>query len=315
MTNSLQGTKSVQYLEMRPENTQAFLPGRGLSTQCLSNPYGNATTPEGGIDSSIPTGCIIFRGDAVNQPTLANQTEFVRTAGNQSVINQVYYYYAQAVLGPYSPPPEVDFEATSFGSHTACRVVTSECGAQSVTGARNPYPWSFNFKCNDTAGLNLTGNFQSLMVDPKFPSLGLPANLSGAPNGDPDTQIQKGNSMLLTPYDMAFQYFYDTAKHKQIDSHLGNVIEDDKHQLNWAVAFNLHLNWAFWIENNNPSGFPIQNDSNQLNPWAALNLVGDASGGASGVMSCQTNISEIVGAMHFSQKDSTNGPSGLRICR
>ena len=285
---------------MRPENTQAFIPGRGLSSQCLSDPYGNATTAEGGIDSSIPASCIIFRGDAVNQPTLANQTEFVRTAGNQSVINQVYYDRGQAVLGPFSPPLDVDFEATSFGSQTSCRVVTSECGARSVTGARNPYPWFFNFKCNDTAGLNLTGNFQSLMVDPKLPSLGLPANLSGAQDGDPDAQIQKGNSMFLTPYDMAFQYFYDTAKYKQIDSHLGNVIRDDTHQLNWAVAFNLHLNWAFWIENNNPSGFPIQNNSNQLNPWAALNLVGDASGGASGILSCQTNISEIVSSGHFS---------------
>ena len=275
---------------MRPDHPEAFSPGRGLSSTCLNNPDGLLTRPDGSIDSSVPHNCIVFIGDAVNEDTLINQTEFVRTAGNQSAINQIYYHDGHAVLGPYNPPLDLEFEATSFGSKTSCRVVTSECGAKSITGARNPYPWGSNFKCNDTAGLNITGNFLALKPDPQNPELGLPPKLSGAPSSDPDAQIQKGNSM----YDMAFQYFNDSAKQQQIDNHLGKGITNDTSQLNWAMVFQLHLNWAFWIENNNPSGFPIKNATNELNPWAALNLVGNVNGGANGILSCQTNISEIV---------------------
>ena len=274
---------------MRPDHPEGFTPGRGLSPSCLSNPRGDAPTPDGGIDVSNPADCIIFRGDAVNQATLVNQTEFVRTAGNQSAVNQVVFDNGLAVLGPYDPPPNLDFEATSFGSRTSCRVVTSECGAKSITGARVPLPWFSNYKCNDTAGLNLTGNFLALMPN----ETGMPPELSGAPNGDPESQIQTGNSLQLSQYDMGFQYFQDSAKQKQVKI-LGSGFRPDTPQLDWAVVFQLHLNWAFWIENNNPSGFPIKNVTGELNPWAALNLVGNMEGGANGILSCQTNISEVV---------------------
>ncbi|KAL8933183.1 MAG: hypothetical protein Q9216_006482 [Gyalolechia sp. 2 TL-2023] len=290
------GTKSVQYLEMRPDNPEGFAPGRDLSPSCLSDPRGDTPSPDGSIDISQPADCIIFRGDAVNEATLINQTEFVRTAGNQSAINQVLFDDGHAVLGPYSPPPNLDFEATSFGSRTSCRVVTSECGARSITGARIPYPWFSNFECNDTAGLNMTGNFLALKPNES----GMPPELPSAPNGDPDAQIQKGNSLTLSDYDMAFQYFQDSAKQKQVEI-AGSGGRPDTSRLDWAVVFQLHLNWAFWISENNPSGLPIKNVTGdpernitaELNPWAALNLVGNMQGGANGILSCQTDISEI----------------------
>jgi hypothetical protein len=70
--------------------------------------------------------------DAVNHEKLKNQTEFVRTAGNQSAINQVYFRDGHAVLGPYNPPLDLDFQATSFASETSCRVVSSECARELV---------------------------------------------------------------------------------------------------------------------------------------------------------------------------------------
>ncbi|KAL8675091.1 MAG: hypothetical protein Q9168_000462 [Polycauliona sp. 1 TL-2023] len=282
-------TKSVLYLEMRPDSLQAFTPGRDLSPSCLSNPRGDSSN--GGTDVDIPADCIIFRGDAVNQATLVNQTEFVRTAGNKSTVNQVLFDNGQAVLAPYEPPANLDFSATSFGSKTTCRVVTSECGAQSVTGERIPYPWSSNYKCNDTAGLNMTGNFLALKPN----EVGRPdyTGLSGAPNGDPEAQIYKGNKLQLSQYDMGFQYFQDPAKQKQVDIE-GSGLRPDTSQLDWAVVFSLHLNWAFWITNNNPSGFPIKNVTGEINPWDALNLAGNMEGGANGILSCHTDISEVL---------------------
>jgi hypothetical protein len=95
-------------------------------------------------------------------------------------------------------------------------------------------------------------------------------------------------------YDMAFQYFSDSAKQQQVDNHLGSGFTSDTSKLNWAMVFQLHPNWAFWIKNNNPSGFPIKSDTNELKPWATLNFAGNANGGANRILSCQTNISEIV---------------------
>ncbi|KAI4230201.1 MAG: hypothetical protein LQ349_006286 [Xanthoria aureola] len=283
------GTKSVQYLAMRPSSPYGFTPGRGLSPSCLSDPRGDTPTPDGGIDVSNPADCIIFRGDAANQPTLANHSEFIRTAGNQSDVNQVFFDNGLAVLGPYNPRPDWDFEATSFGSRTSCRVVTSECGAKSNTGAQVFYHWVSNYKCNDTAGLNLTGNFLALMPDES----GMPPELTGAQNGDPEWQTQTGNSLQLSQYDMGFQYFQDSAKQQQIKIAYSGF-RPDTPQLNWAVVFKLHLHVAFWIEKNNPSGFPIKNVTGELDPWASLNLAYNMEGGANGILSCQTNISEVL---------------------
>lgn len=275
---------------MKPDQPEGLTPGRDLATSCLSDPRGETPRPDGGTNVENPADCIIFRGDAVNQPTLINQTEFIRTAGNQSTINQVVFDKGYAVLGPRDPPSKLDFEATSFGSRTSCQVVTSECGARSIVGARVQLPWFANFKCNETAGLNMTGNFLALKPNVS----GTAPKLSGAPNGDPEAQIQDGNSLLLSPYDMGFQYFQDPAKQKQVMLE-GSGPRPDTSRLDWALAFQLHLNWAFWIENNNPSGFPIKNDTGEINPWAALNLAGNMEGGANGILSCQTNIFEIVG--------------------
>ncbi|KAL8749095.1 MAG: hypothetical protein Q9199_007900 [Rusavskia elegans] len=259
------GTKSVQYLEMRPDHTEGFTPGRGLSPSCLNDPRGDTPRPDGGIDVSNPADCIIFRGDAVNQPTLVNQTEFVRTAGNQSAVNQVVFDDGLAVRAQHDR------------------------------------------------------HFLALKPDQS----GMPTELSGALNGDPESQIQKGNSLQLSQYDMGFQYFQDSAKQKQVEI-AGSGLRPDTPRLDWAVVFQLHLNWAFWIENNNPSGFPIKNvkadpERNitaELNPWATLNLVGNMEGGANGILSCQTNISEILyrfvnGTLHVNDVRPPRGNASI----
>lgn len=86
----------------------------------------------------------------------------------------------------------------------------------------------------------------------------MPPELSDAPNGDPESRIQKGNSLQLSQYDMGYQYFQDSAKQKNVKV-IGSGLRPDTSQLDWAVVFQLHFNWAVWIENNNPSGFPIKN--------------------------------------------------------
>ncbi|KAL8998360.1 MAG: hypothetical protein Q9169_002573 [Polycauliona sp. 2 TL-2023] len=115
---------------------------------------------------------------------------------------------------------------------------------------------------------------------------------------------QAEDSMLASPYqlgyDMGFQYFQDSAKQKQ--DGVGRAFRPHTQpQLDWAVVFSLHLNWAWWIGGNNPSGLPIENVTAdpekhitaEMNPWAALSLAGNLQGGANGMLSCHTDISEI----------------------
>lgn len=146
---------------MIPEQTgDSFVPGRDLNSTCLSNPDGRINSTQ-----IRPMNCIVWPGDAVNTPVLANDIEFFKTSGNQSENNKVYLSDGYAVLGPAKRPPDVDFTANSFGSKTSCRVVTSLCGARSTIGSRNLPPSYSNFICNSTAGLNMTGNFLSLSGD------------------------------------------------------------------------------------------------------------------------------------------------------
>ncbi|KAL9594914.1 MAG: hypothetical protein Q9219_006769 [cf. Caloplaca sp. 3 TL-2023] len=261
------GTKSVQYLEMRPDRPEGLTPGRDLSAACLSDPRGDIPGPTGGINVENPADCILFRGDAVNQATLVNQTEFVRTAGNQSTINQVVFDSGYAVLGPHNPPVDLDFEATTFGSKTVCQAVTFACGAKSITGARVPLPWYSNFICNETAGLNMTGNFDELTAS----TTGTVPEPTEGVKGNPATRIEDDNSLLLSPYDMGFQYFQDPAKQKQVVIE-GTGSRPDTYRLDWAVVFQLHLNWAFWIDNNNPSGVPIKNETGEINPEGSIRV-------------------------------------------
>ena len=98
---------------------------------------------------------------------LINQSEYIKTVGNVSDLNKVYLGFHEglqySVLGPAHIPDDFDFQATSYGSHTACQMVTTQYGAESVYGDRDEPDSVFNFACNNTmTGLNMTGNFAYL---------------------------------------------------------------------------------------------------------------------------------------------------------
>ena len=291
-TDLLQSTKSVQYLEMRPRAAPDwFNPGRGVKQSCLDNASG---MDENGTFEVA--GCIIFPGDAVNQPVLINQTEYIKTTENVSDLNKVFLGYNDnlqySVLGPAQVPGNLDFQATSYGSHTECRMVTTQCGAQTAYGDRDEPPDVFNFACNNSmAGLNMTGNFGTLgQRQESYLESGSNASSMLSKNISNEMIIENVNTLSTSNFGFGFQYFSDSAKREQIPYPsaygLGGAedspITDTTNQYFWALAFSLDIQ------------LDISGAAQNRNPWAPLNLVAGAQGGAEGIMSCETNISEIV---------------------
>lgn len=243
---------------------------------------------------------MIYPNDAVNKPQLLNETEFFRTAANYSDVNQVYLSNGYAVLGPAKPPLDLDFQATSFGSQTSCRAVTGLCGAISTVGEREPYPSNFNFVCNSTmAGLNMTGNFLNVLA---------PLNDSGSSTGPAVTDARQGNNafpalvvlggntIVGNSFSIGFQYFNDSQKLKQtpkLDGDYGSG--EDRHQLYWALVW-----WAPFSTTLTP-GY-TQSVINDTLAWetlvtnetAAVGVSTASIGGSVGILSCETNISEVV---------------------
>ena len=220
---------------------------------------------------------------------LINQSEYLKTVRNISDLNKVYLGFHDglqySVLGPAHVPDDLDFQATTYGSHTECRLVTTQCGAGSTLSGFDPI-LDCNFACNNTiAGLNMTGNFAYL-------GEGIESYLKGKNNDSTtDEPIENVNTIAPSNFDFGFQYFYDSAKQKQVpqsynNSGLGTVengpISNMTNQFFWAFAFSLDI-------------LPL---TNQDNPWAGLNLVTSSLDVAEGIMSCETNISEIVCLAH-----------------
>ncbi len=185
------------------------------------------------------------------------------------------------MLGPAHIPDNLDFQATSYGSHTECRIVTTQCGAVSTHGEA---PSIGNFVCNNTmAGLNMTGNFYLLGQALE--------SYWGGPNNSSGIEIENVNTMSQSSFTFGFQYFDDSAKQEQVEQPsmhgLGidesGVVLNITNQYFWALAFSL----PSFAEGAQPD-----------NPWAGLDLVADRGIGAEGIMSCETNISEIVCLAH-----------------
>lgn len=261
---------------MRPQAApDGFNPGRGVNQSCLDHASGVFESRDYYV-----AGCILIPADAVNVPVLINQTEYIKTVGNLSDLNQVYLGFHErlqySVLGPAHIPDNLDFQATSYGSHTECRMVTTQCGAISTYGARGQIPFYYNFACNNTmAGLNMTGNFLSLGPQLQESNLG--------------SSAKNVNTMSRSKFPFGFQYFNDSAKREQVSSDIYGLgtaqygpITNTTNQYFWALAFSLDnkLNINAWMKN--------------PNPWGRLNLAASNQGGAEGIMSCKTNISEIV---------------------
>ncbi|KAL9123749.1 MAG: hypothetical protein Q9217_006851 [Psora testacea] len=279
------GTKSVQYLELRPEQlTSTLAPGREFNSSCLKDPQPHGYDP--------PTFCMIKPNDAVNEPTLHNQTEFFRTAANYSDVNQVYLSDGYAVLGFREPPANLEFQATSFGSKTSCRDVTRLCGSSSTTGVRHPYPSMFNFVCNATnAGLNMSGNFLNILS---------PLNTSGMTTGPqvtpesvlnnsslaqvtPGLIVLGGNTIAANDFSIGLQFFNDSQKQQQAlktEKYYGR--SQDDHQLYWAIVWKAPFD-------------PMASDNSQpvTKDTGAVGITNANGGGSYGILSCETNISEV----------------------
>ena len=227
---------------------------------------------------------------------LVNQTEYVQTVGNISDLNQVYLGFHDglqySVLGPAQVPENLDFQATSYGSHTECHMVTSQCGAETAYGDRDEPPSVYNFACNNTmAGLNMTGNFLYLGQTKESYGNGQNASSQAPQNISKTLIIENVNTMSLSSFDFGFQYFNDSAKREQASQvdYYGlagteySPITTTTNQFFWAFAFSLDI--MLDINDATPDN---------RNPWAYLNLVPSSQGSAEGIMSCETNISEIV---------------------
>ena len=238
---------------------------------------------------------MIEPNDAVNIPQLLNETEFFRTAANTSDINLVYLSDGYAVLGPAKAPLDLDFQATSFGSQTSCRVVTGLCGANSTAGEREPYPASYNFVCDTTvAGLNMTGNFLTVLAPMSGSGLSTgPAvtNTSQSSNTEPLDIVLGGNTIVGSSFALGFQYFDNSQKLAQTPSlyeYYGST--EDRHQLFWALVWWTPFTTAL-TKNYDISVADV------VAVEFATTSAGDSSGlegGSAGILSCETNISEVV---------------------
>lgn len=210
--------------------------------------------PEAGED--IALACILAP-ETGGPASLLNVSEYMRTAENQSNYNQVYFSGGQAVLGPSRPPPDLDFSATSFGSQTNCQMVTDLCYVPFVT-FEGPEPSLYaDYGCNTTtAGLNLTGSFSDVAY------------------GDDIDGV----------YGLLFQYYNDTHKlHQVVNREV--LVDQGSTQLFWGLVFELQFAGALSVDSNNMT--------NSSQP-ASFGLIQQPSGAFAGILSCETNLSEIV---------------------
>ena len=284
--------------------------------------------------------------EVLHGPEFLNETEFFRTAANTSNVSRVYLSDGHAVLGPAKIPLDFDFQATSFGSQTSCQAVTGLCGANSTDEYAIPNLSDFNFACNDTvAGLNMTGNFLNVLA-PLNESSGLSSG-PAVTNATQDKEIEPGqvvlggNTIVGNRFSIGFQYFNDAQRLAQtpyLDPAYGSG--DDRRQLYWALVwwapFTTGLtdgNTSLGINDTEASGKPVTNETaavgvfNDLDDMEVTPVQG-FSGGSFGILSCETNISEVVRfsrpnseqslvilAQNYSFTDGTMGITSLRVPR
>ena len=277
---------------------------------------------DGGFD--VPISCMISPGvtidtmllsaprvDATN-PVLLNKPEFVRTAANSSDVNLVHLSEGYAVLGPAKPPRDLDFQAISFGSQTSCRALTGLCGAN-PTDSMTALVEDFNFVCNATiAGLNMTGNFLNVLA---------PLNESGLSSGPAvtdttqdhknyfDPVVLGGNTIAGSSFSIGFQYFNDSqrlAQTPKLDKYYGSG--EDRNQLYWASVWWTPFTTVL-TNGDAPSGMnntlaPVTNGTAAVSVTGAVGVTAASKGGSVGILSCETNISEVVRCSRTNSRNS-----------
>ena len=268
-----QSTTTVQYLELRPDVAPpGLLPGRSLPLTCIIN--STLIGPAG-------TGCVTQPAGSGGGGGLNNQTEYVRTADNQSNINQVYVIDGKAVIGPSNPPLDFDFQADSFASQTTCKMVTALCGTHATDPGGSDAARDSEYNCNVTmAGLKFSGNFSDLY--------------NVEQGGDTSTSKSTGNTISSTydtaTYGLGFQYFNDAGKTNQSKS----SGPDDAYtpHLYWAVVFTLGSGWDLGDES-------PDSDNYTENILDSLGLAEQPGAGLGGILSCTTDLSNVVRALRY----------------
>lgn len=186
------------------------------------------------------------------------------------------------ILGPAMPPSDLEFSARSFGARTTCKVVKKECGAHSSAGDGSDAERDVAFDCKaKTTGLDLRGNFSDV----------LPTD-AGSPKENQNS-LQGQNQ-----YSWSFQYYKDSQKTKWSD----NGIPDNYNSphLYWAFVFTLDSGWT------STSGTGSSDSSGDTSssigghgdsyPFDSRGLVGQPDGGIGGILSCNTDIFDVVSA-------------------
>ncbi len=190
---------------------------------------------------------------------LVGYSEYLKTASNQSAINQVYMTKDMAILGPAYPPINVDFEATSFASSTRCHMATSLCYTQESSGAEPYLDADISFNCSvAVAGLNFTGNFSQLSG-----TTGTTAKKVDLTSSATYTNAFDGNN-----HGLGFRYFSNSTKNDPgfLPASLDNP------ELWWGLLFLLRYS----------------------DPTIDPEIVMQPAGESGGIMSCTTNLSEVV---------------------
>ena len=249
---------------------------------------------------------MVLSQDAGNSPQLVNQTEFLKTSGNSSSLHQVYLSGGRSVLGPADQPANLDFQATSFGSKTSCQPVTTLCGAVSFDDQKSSAVGQFNFLCNSsTAGLNMTGNFQNVLapIDERTGNTTGPKVDNGTDGSServyPNLVVLGGNTIAANSFDVGFQFFNDAPKQQQLhkpDMYFGygfDMVED-------RVQINSQMHWALvWHA---PFTSPLDADGGYR--AAAVEMNGQNKSGSFGILSCDTEISEVVSQLESTYHES-----------
>lgn len=161
-----------------------FTPGRGLRPACMDLPRIAPEEPNG-TTTPIPTDSEWEQMAACYTTLQPTEDAPESTAESMKQFEAIEYIATPEgwIIVPESPPAKMDFEATTFGSSTSCKVVTNLCEIVQPTrtvndtnhrGGQMEVPMGdFAYDCKgDRAGLELSGNASDIRNASLFLSAG-----------------------------------------------------------------------------------------------------------------------------------------------
>ena len=263
----------MQYLQIKEvTNLSGLKPSRVIPEDCLNLPY---EVYEKGDDKRFLKYCNIARGTAESAaPVLINQAEFIRTVDNQSDVNSILDIEGISVLGPADPPTNAEFQASSFGSKTACEVITDKCYHKQEFN--NMFGTDVVFNCSkNSTGVEYWGYFAH--IDGAISAI---AHLHH--NDTWDMTVAVGKSL---EYGYQLAYFDDESFTTYNSS--GNI--DAPEDLNlpkqwWAMAFSMP----------NPFIATPEAERNVSHIYDTLGLLEAPRGRTGGIARCSTEMSFVV---------------------